>query len=121
MSLYDDMQAVAKDVLTDFNQGVIQYVAVTPGNGPADNPGPATETPYTLTAATARGVQFRYVQNGMAIASDSQITMAVDSRFTPDVKGFVIKDNVRYKIVQVVKKPDAGTVAAYVLIIRQGP
>lgn len=124
MTLYDDMQGIASDLFTEFKQGVIQYVRVTPGNGPADNPGPANETPFTLDA-TARGVKFKYVQNGLALATDEQITAAAHSALVADyasgtvMKGFVTVDGNRRKIVQAMQKPSAGTPVAFVLIVRK--
>lgn len=123
MSIYDELRPVATELLTseDFKQGVMQYVKVVPGAGAADDPGAPTETPYTLAGGAARGVQFKYVQGGMAIASDSQVTIPVDSRFVPEITGFFIMNNVRYKIVQVVKLPDGEPVpVAYTLIVRKG-
>lgn len=119
MAFYDDMQGIANDLFRDFNQGVIAYIQVTPGNGPADNPGPSTETPYTLDGATSRGVQFKYVQRDLAVASDLQVSFGYDARFEPAANGFVTIDGTRYKIVQIVRKPEAGTVVAWTLIVRK--
>lgn len=121
MSIYDELRPVATELLTEFKQGVMQYIKVVPGAGPADDPGAATETTYTLVGGTARGVQFQYVQGGMAVASDSQVTIPVDSRFVPEITGFFVMNNVRYKIVQVIKLPDGEPIpVAYTLIIRKG-
>lgn len=124
MSLYDDAQAVASDVLAEFKQGTITYIRVTPGNGPVHNPGPAVETSFTLDA-TARGVKFKYVQNGLALATDEQITSAVHPALIADfaaetvTRGFVTIDGKRRKIVQAIQKPSAGTPAVFVLIVRK--
>ena len=119
MTIYDEMQEIAKDVFAEFGQGVIKYIAVTPGNGPVDNPGPSQETPFTYVGATARGVKFKYVQSGLALASDTQVNCPVDPRFTPAGNGFVEIDGKRYKIVQIIQKPDAGTPVAFTLICRK--
>lgn len=118
MTFYDDMQSVTSTLLTEFSQGALQYVDTTPGNGPPDDPGAATETVYPL-AAVARGVQFKYVQGGLAIASDLQTTIAATLAIVPNVKGFIIMDGQRFKIVQVEKIPAAGTPVAYVAIFRR--
>lgn len=128
MSVYDDLQAVARDVLSDpeLKQGIIYYVDVVPGSGPVDEPGAPTETPYELTGGTANGVSFKYVQQGLAIASDLQIIAPVDPRFTPNMRGFILtKDKstdagVRFKIVEIMKKPAVGTTVAFLFIIRRG-
>lgn len=120
MTIYDDMQKLATEILTEFKQGVIQLVTVTPGNGPAHNPGPATETTVTLVGAVARGIKFKYVQMGLGVASDMQVTHSVQQGATPAINGFVIIDGVRYKIVNIVDKPGAGVIVAHTLIVRKG-
>ena len=119
MSLYDDVQKVVQDVLPQFSQGVIRYGALTSGSGPVDNPGQSSINFTLLNGAVARGVQFRYVQNGLAVASDMQVTMSVQTDVTPKQKDFIEIDGKRYKIEQVIAKPAAGTVVAYTLIIRR--
>lgn len=126
MSFYDDMQAVAADVLKNFKQGVIKYVDIAPGSGPADEPGDPTETDFTLDAA-ARGVKFKYVQGGLAVASDLQVTASVKATneaggvvsLSPNINGFIEVDDERYKIVQILPKPSAGTTVAFVFIVRK--
>ena len=126
MTFYDDMQAVAADVLKTFKQGVIKYVDITPGSGPDDEPGDPTETLLTLDAA-ARGVKFKYVQGGLAVASDLQVTASVSATneaggvvsLAPSMNGFIEVDDERYKIVQILPKPSAGTTVAFVFIVRK--
>lgn len=126
MTFYDDMQNVAADVLKEFKQGVIKYVDVTPGTGPADDPGEPTENEFILDGA-ARGVKFKYVQNGFAIASDLQITSSLKAKnssgseviLNPNMKGFISVDDVKYKIVKILPKPAAGTTVAFVFIVRK--
>ncbi len=118
MPFYDDMQNVASEILEEFKQGVIKYIEVTPGAGTVDDPGASTETEYTLNG-TANGVKFKYVQNGLAIASDMQVVTAVRFDIIPDMKGFIEIDNIRYKIVQILPKPAAGTTVANVFIVRR--
>lgn len=117
MGFYDDMQGVARDVLTEFQQGVIKYVQITPGNGPVDNPGPSTPTKFIIPA-TATGVQFKYVQKALAVASDLQISAPIDPRFVPDMKGFIEVDGKTYKIVAIQPIPPAGTPVVNVIIFR---
>lgn len=114
---YQEMQAVASDLLGEFKQGVIQYVALTPGTGPRDNPGEPTETPHTINA-TARGVSFKYVDGTNIVSSDLQLTMPGDG-IAPEMTGFIRVDGVRYKIVQIVRKPAAGTPVAWTVIFRK--
>lgn len=126
MSFYDDMQNVAADVLKDFKQGVVKYVDVTPGTGPVDDPGEPTEEEFTLDG-TANGVKFKYVQNGFAVASDLQIVSSLkakdangaDVTLKPNMRGFLVVDDVKYKIVKILPKPAAGTTVAFVFIFRK--
>jgi hypothetical protein len=119
MTFYDDMQAIATEVLTEFAQGVVKYVQIVPGNGPVDNPGPSTRNEFIIPA-TATGVQFKYVQTGLAVASDLQVIAPIDPRFTPDLKGSVEIDGKPFKIVAVQPIPPAGTPVVNVLILRNG-
>lgn len=118
MSFYDEMQQVAAEVLSEFSQGSVQYVHIEPGAGPADDPGPATRVPYDINSAVS-GAAFRYVQNGLALKTDLQVVVAGNLSVVPDMSGFVVVDGVTHKIVGIDKKPSAGPVVAYVLIIRK--
>ncbi len=119
MSIYDEVQAIAKDVLKEFNQGVIEYVKITAGTGPIDNPGASSETKYTLNAVS-NGVGYQYVKSGLALASDRIITCAVDANFTPSVADFIDIDGERFKIVADVSSPASGTRAVWKFIVRKG-
>ena len=124
MSFYVEMQGIASGLLAEFKQGIIAYIRVTPGTGAADDPGAATELPFTLDA-TARGAKFTYVQGGLALASDLQVTAAAHPALVTDfanetvARGFVTIDGLRYKIVKAIPKPAAGVPAAFVLIVRK--
>lgn len=115
---YGEMQGVARDVLTEFNQGKIEYVALTPGTGPAQNPGEPTEQAYTIPGAV-RGVKFKYIDNSTIVQSDQQATMAVSADVTPNMAGFMRVDGVRYKIIAIKPIPPAGTPVANVIIFRK--
>lgn len=114
---YQEMQGVASDLLREFKQGVIEYVTVTPGNGPADNPGPAQEIP-TVINGVARGVKFKYIDGSNIVASDMQVTMP-GNMMEPKPNGFIRIDGVSYKIVQIIRKPAAGTAVAFTVIFRK--
>jgi hypothetical protein len=119
MTIYEELQGIAGELFAEFKQGVVQYVAKTPGVGPVDNPGAGTETPYSVNA-TVSGVSQKYVDRGLAIGSDLQIRMPFDARFVPDAKGFFTIDGVRCKILQIDKLPAAGATIAYVIPVRKG-
>jgi hypothetical protein len=118
--IYADLQAVARDVLAEVNQGVIKYIKITPGTGPGDNPGAPVENSYTLDGAVARGVSQKYVMKSLAVASDLQLTMSVRTDgVVPDIRGFIEMDGERYKIVHVDTIPPAGTPVVHVIIFRK--
>lgn len=116
--IYKELQGVATGIFAEFGQGDIRYISVTPGTGPADSPGPPRETLIKVNAV-ARGVQFRYIDGSNIVRTDQQITMPVHPTVTPDMNGFVSVDGVRYKIVEIVRKPAAGTPIAYTIIFRK--
>lgn len=115
---YQEMQGIASELLAEFDQGDIYYIALVPGNGPPDNPGPSTQVPYKIDAA-ARGVKYKYVMGGLALASDLQCTMAVRPDVVPDMKGKVRLGTIDYKIIQIMPIPPSGTTVAHRLIFRK--
>lgn len=118
---YDDMRGIASDLLSKFSQGVIAHVrmAVVSGVTP-DAPSASVATVTTLAGAVARGVQYKYVTRGLAVATDLQVTFAGDALATPPtIHDFIEVDGVRLKIVQIVPKPAAGTPVVYTLICRK--
>ena len=119
MMFYGEMQDVAREVLTEFAQGVVNYVKITKGNGPVDNPGPPTKTPYPIKG-TASGVWKKYVDKGQAVASDMQIIAPVDSQYEPDMSGSIEADGETYKIVAIDRKPPLGTAVVFIIIFRKG-
>lgn len=121
---YSKMRLVADRLLNRFNQksptgSGIRYIDMQPASGGTpDNPGTPTPVPYALEGV-ARGVSFKYVQSGLAVASDLQATVAVRDDVTPKISGFVELDGHRYKIVQVIPIPPVGVTVANRLIFRK--
>lgn len=119
MGFYDEMQEIASDLLNEFDQGGIYLVQIgaATGNPWATNP-PIESAPIKLNAV-ASGVSKRYIDKGLAVATDKQVTIAVPS-VEPTMKDFLIINSERLKIVHVAKIPEAGTPVSYVLICRKG-
>lgn len=116
---YDEMRGIANELLgSELGQTGIVYVHMTPGAGPADNPGPATPTEYTVKGA-ASGVQFKYVDGTTILSTDFQVVMAGRSDVTPNAKGFVKVNGVQYKIVSIIPKPAADNPVAWVIVVRK--
>ena len=119
MTIYEELKLVASDLLKEFKQGIINLVKITPGNGPADNPGSPTSVNHVLDAVV-RGVSFRYVKQGLAVITDLEVTSAVVDGVTPSEKDFISIDSVTYKIVQMMSVPSAGTKVVWKFIVRKG-
>lgn len=115
---YTEMQNVASEVLGEFKQGVITLTQSTPGAGPADNPGAPTTVTHTLDAVV-KGASFKYVSMGLALASDMIVTAAVIAGVTPKKDDVITIDGKKYKVVQDVSAPAAGTRAVWKLIVRK--
>lgn len=118
MTLYDDMQGVFAELAPEFSQGVIRYIDVTPGAGKLWKPGAASEV-ATVVKGFARGVSTKFIMRGLAVAGDNQVTFPGGS-VVPDMDGYMEIDGVREKIVNIIKKPNAGTVVAWTVITRKG-
>lgn len=115
---YDDMASVAAEVIGEFKQGAVRYIAITKANGPADNPGTPSET-ATVINAVCRGVQFRYVDGTNVVTSDGQLTMPANAGVTPSINGFIEVDGRRHRIAQISAIPPAGTPVAYRVIYKR--
>lgn len=119
MTIYDDIQQAASDVLSDLKQGSVSLVKITAGNGPADNPGTPTTTNYSLDA-TIKGASFKYVRNGMAVETDLQVSAAVLDGITVSVNDFIAIDGVNHKILHDISAPAAGTRCVWKFLVRRG-
>lgn len=114
---YKDMQDVATNLISEFKQGQVVYIDLKPGDGPADDPGPAVETRHPVEG-TARGVSFRYIDKTNIVATDLQVTIS-GKNVEPKITGFMEVDGVRHKIIRVVSKPAAGIPVAFTVIFRK--
>lgn len=114
---YTEMQGIATDLLTEFNQGVIQLVRRTQGNGPGYNPGDPAEAIHTLKGA-ARGVSKRFVDGTLIVESDLQVTVAVHPTVKPLPTDAIRIDGRDYQIVAIKPIPPAGVTVSNVIIFR---
>lgn len=119
MSIYDELKPVVQELFDEFQQGTIQLVKVTPGAGPIDDPGEPTEVEHTLQAVVS-GVSFKFVRDGLAVASDLFVRSAPVEGVVVDEKDFIKIDSVRYKIVHDASVPAAGDKLVWKLIVRKG-
>ena len=120
MTIYDEMQKISSDLLTEFKQGTISLLQITPGVGPVDNPGPSTETIVPIPGGVVRGVSYKYVKDGLAVSTDKTVVLPVVEGVTPSMRDFIIIDGVKHKIVQDISVPAAGTKVVWKFIVRKG-
>lgn len=116
MGFYDDMQAAATELLTEFGQGTIYLVQTGAATGDPWNPVPGATT-QTLIHGAATGVSQKYIDRSLAVASDKQIICSV-LLVEPTLADWVTIDGAKYKIVHVGHIPEAGTTVALLLIVR---
>jgi hypothetical protein len=118
MGFYDDMQAVARDVIGEFAQGTIIYVELQPQEGGTpDDPLPPVSVEHSIDAVT-RPVEFKYVDGTQIVQSDEQFTMP-GGGVEPTMDGKATIDGRACKIVGIKRIPAAGTVITYTVIVRR--
>lgn len=118
MSFYDEMQLIASGLLSEFKQGSISVKRLTPGSGPAYDPGPPTETLYSVDGVVS-GVNRKYVDGTKILESDQQIIFNADAGIVPSMSDeLVIDGRVYNNIVSVKQIPAAGTPVVFVIIFR---
>lgn len=117
MAFYDEIQTIAGDLLTEFNQGASseQVITSTPAANEWD---PPTETvTETVLDAVARGVSSKYVDGVNILATDLQMTIsAVDFTATA---GMNIKiDGNAVTVLRFDAVPAMGTVVVWRVFVR---
>jgi hypothetical protein len=108
---YSEMQGVATELLTQFNQGTMTYKSITPAT-PFE---PAVDTVVPFKG-TATGVAFKY-RNDLVTSSDIEITAAVFSP-APKPNGTVTIDGTERQILSVMAIPAAGTPSIYKIFVK---
>lgn len=120
MSIYDDLQTVTSEIMTEFKQGLIQLVQfVYPEDSTPDNPSEPEEV-LTELNGTVKGVSYKYLKDSFITTSDKEVTTAVINDIIPSENDFIEIDSVRYKILQFQPLPSAGTACAWKFIVRKG-
>ena len=118
MSIYDEMREIADEVIGEFQQGTVLYVAVTAGTGGTrDAPSDPTTDPTTIPA-TVRAVSSKYVDGSHIVQSDRQITFA-GGIVSPKHGGHFLIDGVRYTIIETMPQPAAGDPVSWTVIVRR--
>lgn len=117
---YGKIQTIAGRVLGDFKQGTINLIVVTPGSGPASNPGPSNKSDPIALEGVAQGVPKQWIIGGLALEGDLQVTTAVKSGSNPKVGDMLDIDGVRYTIVGLPFAPAIGTPVVWKFVARRG-
>ena len=141
MTIYDDLQGIAAGLLKDFNQGGISLVQLTPGVQSArvssfslafdldaftaqipddpDYPPAPIETLVPLEGV-ARGASYKYVRQGLAVKGDLEVTVAVKAGINVGIDDHIMVKSDKYKIVEDLTVPAAGTPVTWKFIARRG-
>lgn len=121
MSIYDDLRAVASDVMKDFAQDEIRYVTVTAAAGArADKRATPVRTPSNPLNAVARPVSTKYVDGTTIVRSDKMVTLVNNGETpTPDMKDMVRINGVDHKILEIMATPAAGDPISWKVIVRK--
>lgn len=117
MSLYGDMQALAGNLLTEFNQGTLAIGVYTPGGGPAHDPDPPTY-PETTFKGAVRGVSAQHLADTLIQSSDLIVTMP-GGGVVPKPADRILINGAYHAIVKIEPKPASGTVVAYRIFVRK--
>lgn len=116
MTFYSDMQSVASELLEEFKQGTVYYVAPGSKTGDAWNTTEAAGT-ETLISCVVSGARPQYVDGTTIHASDLQTIFNADT-VTPTMSGRVKIDGTYHQIIRIDPLPAAGTVCAYRVFVR---
>lgn len=116
MTFYEEMQGVATELLTEFNQGIIRLVRITK-TGPSYNQSQSSQTIYPLHGVT-KGVSQKYVDGKNIVITDSQAIISVPSDIIPDISDKLRVDGKDYEILSVKKIPESGITVAILIIYR---
>jgi hypothetical protein len=115
VSFYSDMQALAKGLLTEFDQGGLA-IGVHTSSGPAH--APVITYPETPFVGAVRGVTAQNMADTLVQASDLVVTMPGDG-IVPGLLDRIVIGGLYHTIVKITPKPATGTVAAFEVIVRK--
>lgn len=100
MDFYKEMQNIANNVLKEFKQGDVKLIHYTKGEGGTpDEPADLIEKVYNLDA-TVTGVNYKYLINNYAVASDLTVTAGVIEGVKISIDDFIEVQGVRHKIIR---------------------
>lgn len=110
---YQEMQDTATELLTEFNQGTIQFVPMV--NGANEWDAKAEGAPININA-TVKGAASKY-WGDLITQSDLEVTSAVFSQ-APTMNGLISIDGSKKQIIQIDPIPAAGTTVAWRIFVK---
>ena len=116
MSLSQEFQALATDLLSEFDERSGDRVIQLERTETTWNPTTGAPTLYPLLG-TVLGVAKEYIDGTTILATDLTVRCGVFD-VEPDMSGKVIIDGKPHDIIRIMPKPAAGTTVAWELIIR---
>lgn len=114
MGFYDEMAGVATDLLTEFNQGVVQLKRETHGAVDPDQPwvpGEPTVQIWPLNAVVTRMHQ-RYENGVLIVETGDMVTFAVPD-VEPVLTDLIVIDGGERAISRLALIPPSGTVVVW--------
>ena len=118
MTIYEELQEIGKEILTQFDQSTVYLVQKISGTGPVYNPGESTEI-VTKLQAVVKGISYKYAQTGFNVETDKEIIAAVITGITPSKNDYIRVDGIDLKIVEDISSPAASTRAVWKFIVRK--
>lgn len=99
--IYDELQGVASEILSEFQQGTVRYIHPGEQTGPDYDPQPGTPTPYSVNATkTPQKVKQKYVDGGYIVASDFMLNVAAFD-IEPVMDGEMEINGVKHQIIMI--------------------
>lgn len=114
---YDEMRDITAELLTEFNQGEVRHLSITPGTGEGDEPGSPTVVDTLLTSAVVRGVEYKFATLTHVLESDLQVIIPGGIVSVLPTDYFII-NGLRYKVVEIARTPASGTIVKYDVVVR---
>lgn len=115
MTFYGNMQALAGDLLTEFDQGGLELQVYSAGSGDPWDPGPPTYTSLPFRG-TVRGVSAEHLQDTLIQSGDLVVTMP--GTMSPKMQDRVLIGGRKYHVVKLESKPATGVAAAWAVFVR---
>lgn len=119
MSIYSELQKVAGDILTEFDQKNITLIQKTYNSETPDEPSETSEVRHSLRGV-GKGVSQYFEKNGFVSDSDGSITTSVLAGVTPTINDFLEVNGIVFKILKFEPVPRVGVPCVWKFIVRKG-